>query len=122
MLVSLYNEYVHLILAFVRGGWAKKDGIMRQFKLASLVALCLTIWSASAALGANMMILLQATSGQQEEQPKLKLPVMKEGNWLWDLMPHHFIVPLAPDNQNISPLGTKGEQWIGVVVTQLSFG
>jgi hypothetical protein len=110
ILVSLYNEYVHLILAVVRGGWAKKDGMMRQFIVAGLVALSLTTWSASAALGGNMMIPLQATSGQQEEQLNLKVPVMKEGNWLWDLMPRRFTFPLAPDNQNISPSRNKREQ------------
>jgi hypothetical protein len=101
---------------------------MRHFILAGSVALCLTAWSAPAP-GVGMMIPLQTGVWHQEVQPNTNGPVMDSVEWMWDLMPDHLTVPLAPDDQNIWPLGTRGEQWIAVVAdrgpvveTQVPFG
>lgn len=92
---------------------------MRHFILAGSVALCLTSLSAPAS-GTGMLTPLQVTGWHQEERSNATWPVM-DMDWQWDpelswlTFPDYPPDQIGPDDQNICPLGTKGEQLIGMV-------
>jgi hypothetical protein len=64
----------------------------------------------------------QADMWHQKDRPSI-VPMLDE-DWPWDpalrwlTFPQYPSEHIGPDDQNICPLRTKGEQWIGVVVNR----